>query len=257
MAGSYELQTLGRHQIPYPKDTKPFSEAGERRAATIIENALTGLALGIGDGGYAIWDEGSYTGDFAVGDNSTVTLVQGSFANSLLALINGVYISSTAAHIWSGIPDSGVAYLYATLVETNVWTASAQSSRQTGTFAAVVATDGNTPANSLLLAVATTNGAAISVEATAAAADLDVFSGGKPRFLRGPTRRGTDTVASGTASKAVTILGLTTGGVVQVTKTSAGPAIDYVAKTAHTLTVYLLGPAPVAGVTFDYVVERL
>lgn len=67
----------------------------------------------------------------------------------------------------------------------------------------------------------------------------------------------TGTVDAGTMSEAVTYSGLTTGGHVEVHKTSSGPAIDYIAYSADTFTVYLTGPAPAGGVTFKYKVDKL
>jgi hypothetical protein len=80
-------------------------------------------------------------------------------------------------------------------------------------------------------------------------------SGGTAVALSGDF--GTGTVDAGAMSEVVTFVGMTSGGYVNVQKTSEGPAIDRVVYGSGSFEVFLTGPAQPGGVTFKYHVLKV
>ncbi len=250
----YSTDTGGQYTIPYIVQPQPVSQVGEARAALIAANALDAIRRALPNGGFAVFAEGTYTGTFASGGNSSVGLSNGGGTYSLDAIVAGVWVRTAATQYWTGIPDSTTAYLYAQLTETNIYAGTQVSSRQGLAWLPVVGTTGITPANSLLLAVATTNGATITIVSSALSADLGLFAKGKPYWNGTPNN--SFQVYQDEISATVSVVGLTTNSKIFFTKTSPGPNIDYVQKAGNSFTVFLTGPATPAAVTFDYHIDQ-
>lgn len=250
----YINDTGGQYAIPYPNIPAPISQLGEARAALISANALNGIRRALKNGGFCVFAEGTYAGTFT-SDNSSVALSAGSGPSSLDALVAGVWVKTASAMTWAGLANSTTNYLYAQLIESNIYASNQISSRQGLSWNPISNTSGVTPSNALLLAVATTTGSAITVLSSAATADSTVFSDGKPYALAATSGR--DFVTLGGFTKVVSYLGMTTNGRVLAVKTSAGPAIDYIEKGVDQFTVHLVGAAAPANVTFDWFIDHI
>lgn len=178
----YSNTTSGKYKLPYPTDTEQGSGASEKRKVQILENALTGIAATIGTDSCIVIAEGSYTPTFNVGNLSNVVLTIGGSC-SLQCIIAGVYIATVQQFLWSSISDNSVTYLYAQLIESGIYEATQQSSRQDKIAVAIQNTSGITPAESILLAKVTTTGSEISIDTEATATDNGTFITGKPFIL--------------------------------------------------------------------------
>ena len=144
--------------IPTPMLGDLVDSSEQRRIAQIIENVAAG-ALTLHNQGQGVFKEGSFTGTFGSPD-STVTLSPTS-SISFEGLINSTYVKSNQAFQWGGIPTFTTVSLYLVLVE-----GGSRSSVLNGDLDAIQVVFGPAPANSILVATATTTGASITVNTT-------------------------------------------------------------------------------------------
>lgn len=145
-----------KYSFPAQVKGNTMSEREEKRKARIIDNNLY-AALVLHSAGYGVISEGTYSGTFSA-NNSRVDLT------ALEALINQIYVSPTSTVSWTGIPNNVTFYLYVTLVEQATETSPAgASSKEYKNVQATTNTNGIIPANSILLATATTTASVITV----------------------------------------------------------------------------------------------
>ena len=209
---SYHSNTPGNIQIPYISTGEVLSQQSELRAAQITENQLVGLANVTGTSGYLIISEGTYSSNFSAGGNTSVTLTTSVLGYTLQGLINDIYIFGKTNITWSNIPDSHTSYLYAQLVESNIYASNQQSSRQGGVFVTISNITGITPLNSILVGVITTSGSGItSFNTSSTASDNSLFSAGKPYYVSVTTHRTANPIDHPLGSVTSAHLNLTSG----------------------------------------------
>jgi hypothetical protein len=165
------------YKIPYWSRGERSHGQSNYRAAQIVENQVR--ASGVILGNMSVVQEGTYSAAFATGA-SFVALSAAGAVPSLEGLVAGKYVSMTTTLTWLAIPDNVTAYLYAQTIESNIFLDTQQSTVQDRIVVPIWNTTGSTPSEALLLGVATTTGSAITLVSSVAAADNDVFVGGKP-----------------------------------------------------------------------------
>lgn len=146
-----------------------------RRASAIIDTQLNGLASLMGTTGLIA--EGSYQSTYVSG-NSSITVIQAGEA-AIQALLGGKFVNQATSFSWTGLPDDSIVYLYIAPIEENIYDTGERSTLAAGICNPIWNTNGVTPAESMLVAVARISGTSISLT-TSGCADNGDFVVGRP-----------------------------------------------------------------------------
>ena len=163
------------YRIPYWFQGEISSGVSNRRASAIIDTQLNGLASLMGTTGLIA--EGSYQSTYVSG-NSSITVIQAGEA-AIQALLGGKFVNQATSFSWTGLPDDSIVYLYIAPVEENIYDTGERSTLAAGVCNPIWNTNGVTPAESMLVAVARISGTSISLT-TSGCADNGDFVVGRP-----------------------------------------------------------------------------
>ncbi len=167
------------YKIPYWSQSTQSSGLSNKRAAFIADSQLEGLGRIVARS--CTFTVGIFSSIFSSG-NSSITLGLGLSNYVFDGFISGVRISQKENLVWTGLPNSSTIYLYVSLVESNIYSITEQSSLSAGVCSPSWNTSGITPADSILVGKATIDTSTITIN-DSTPSDNSQFSSGRPFSL--------------------------------------------------------------------------